>query len=202
MSGYAYVFTGTVKSAVQLNDTDKTVEFIPHEIFLGNSSGPITVRATEACLDDEIRVGDRWLVYAYKTPQDNSLILSYNSPSKPLEKTERSVILLRRLGALQNSGIVTGRVLREIWTEGHWTFLPVEGRTVVAKRADGIEFTGVTDAEGYYQFEVPPDSYRLSANTERTLWAPEERATIQNKSCRDVNFLLHNDPRYSDEKKK
>jgi hypothetical protein len=47
--GYARVFTATVKSATEISDTDKRLELIPDEIFLGSAS-EVTATVNQACL--------------------------------------------------------------------------------------------------------------------------------------------------------
>jgi hypothetical protein len=47
--GSARVFTATVKSATEISDTDKRLELIPDEIFLGSAS-EVTATVNQACL--------------------------------------------------------------------------------------------------------------------------------------------------------
>jgi hypothetical protein len=66
---YARVFTGTVKSDVDITDTDKLLVLIPDEIFLGGPFSEVTATVNQACLPQnrpEIEVGDKWLFYLQK----------------------------------------------------------------------------------------------------------------------------------------
>jgi len=63
--GYTRVFTGTVRSAVDVSDTEKRLELIPDEVFLGNTS-ELTATVNQECLAEnqpEIQAGDQWLFY-------------------------------------------------------------------------------------------------------------------------------------------
>jgi hypothetical protein len=85
--GYARVFTGYVKSAVEIGDTDKLLQLVPDEAFVGGSSDA-TVVTNQACLNTDIQAGDKWLFYLNLDPNSDKLILSYDSPSKPLATAE------------------------------------------------------------------------------------------------------------------
>ncbi len=185
---YARVFTGTVRSAVEISDTDKRLELVPDETFLGDSASEVTATVNQACLPEdqpEIQPGDKWLFYLYRDGKTNTLIVPYESPSKPLKQAQEDIATLRHLARLTDSGIVTGHA-------GH------VGHKVVAKRVpDGAEYSALTDANGHYELEVPAGSYNLTANTERGLWAPEGEVSVWKQSCIDVDFWLHTDGRIS-----
>src|SRR5260370_3141273 len=94
---YEQVFTGTVQSAVEISFTDKRLQIIPDEIFLGDVGGEITATVNQACLPEtfpEIKAGDKWLFFlihkrdlhpeakpAYMTT--DGLMVLFDSPSKP-----------------------------------------------------------------------------------------------------------------------
>jgi len=59
--GYARVFTGTVRSVVEIGDTDKRLQLVPDEVFLGDSASEVTATTNQACLHAEIEAGDKWL---------------------------------------------------------------------------------------------------------------------------------------------
>ena len=52
--GYVRVFTGTVKSAVDVGDTDKQLELAPDEVFIGDKS-EVTATVNQACLQKRAR---------------------------------------------------------------------------------------------------------------------------------------------------
>lgn len=194
---YTRVFTGTVRSAVEIGDTDKRLELVPDEVFLGDSVSEVTATTNQACLRAEIQAGDRWLFYLYRDQKGHELILPYDSPSKPIEKAQQDISTLRHLAQLKDSGILTGNLSR-IVSNNPWKFAFVPSRKVIAKRvSDGAEYTALTDGNGHYEFELPPNSYNLTTNTERGLWAPDTTTFVLQHGCVDVDFLLHTDSRIS-----
>src|SRR5207253_2559089 len=92
--GYERVFTGTVTSSVDVGDTDKNLEIVPDEVFVGDSS-KVRAITNQACLRSEIRTGDKWLFYLSHDPKGNTLVLSYDSPSKPVTDAEDNLSMLR-----------------------------------------------------------------------------------------------------------
>jgi len=136
-------------------------------------------------------------LYLYRDEKSNALILPYDSPSKPIATAQQDVLTLRHLVQLSDSGILTGKLTR-IVSKDPWKAVPVPSRKVVAKRvSDGAEYTALTDSNGHYEFELPPNSYNLTANSELGLWAPEGETSVWKRSCVDVDFLLHTDGRLS-----
>jgi hypothetical protein len=60
------VFTGTVQTAVDISFTDKRLQIIPDEIFLGDVASEVTTTVNQACLPEtlaEIKAGDKWLFF-------------------------------------------------------------------------------------------------------------------------------------------
>ena len=183
--GYARVLAGTVKSALETGDTDKRLQIVPDEVFLGDSISEVTATTNQACLRTEIQAGEKWLFYLSRDKKTNALILGYDSPSKPIEQAQQDIATLRHLARLTESGIVTGEAGRS-------------GHKVLAKRvSDGAEYTAVTDAKGHYELELPAGSYNLTANTEQGLWAPEGETSVWTQGCVDLDFWLHTDGRIS-----
>ena len=63
---YESIFTGMVASVTEISDTDRRLEIVPEENFLGQSQGMITATVNQACLtanDPDIKPGDEWLFY-------------------------------------------------------------------------------------------------------------------------------------------
>src|SRR6266849_3391325 len=107
--GYARVFTGIVRSSVEKGDTDKLLDIVPDEVFVGDSSDTTAI-TNQACLHNDIQAGDKWLFYLYRDPKSDTLVLSYDSPSKPISEAEDGISLLRDLGHLKNAGILIGTI--------------------------------------------------------------------------------------------
>ena len=195
--GYERVFTGAVKSAIDIEGNDKLLQLIPDEVFLGDPSSEVLAVTNQACLRREIRTGEKWLFYLSRNSLTNGLVLGYDSPSKPFAEAQADIERLRHLQKLNESGLLTGTLTR-IVSKNPWKFSPVSNRKVVIKPlSDKAGFTAQTDSNGHYEIEVPPDSYTLSANTEAGLWAPETTTFVAKGDCTGVGFLLHTDGRIS-----
>jgi carboxypeptidase family protein len=167
--GYSWVFTGTVKSATDVGETDKRLQIIPDEIFLGDSANEVTAIANQACLRSEIQAGDKWLFYLYGDPKSDTLVLPYDSPSKPVLVADDDLSMLRDLGRLTDSGLLIGNVER-LGETYDVTPIPLENHKVVATSvANGTNYTTYTNANGHFEFELPAGSYEVSASTEHGL---------------------------------
>ena len=195
--GYVRVFTGTVKSAFDIGETDKLLQLIPDEVFLGDPASEVMAVTNQACLHHEIVAGQRWLFYLHRNTKTNGLVLGYDSPSEPIADAQDDIARLRHLRTLGDSGLLVGTLTR-IVSKNPWKFSRVPNRKIVVRRAsDGAELTSETDGNGHYELEVPPNSYSVSANSAEGLWAPETNTSVRKGSCVAVGFLLHTDGRIS-----
>jgi hypothetical protein len=219
--GYVRVFTGTVKSAVDVGDTDKQLELVPDEVFIGDKS-EVTATVNQACLPEkepEIRAGDRWLFYIRpkryvvwdgKTPiiRSEGLEVPFYSPSKPVTEAEDDITTLRHLGKLTDSGILTGSVVRlgAIYDKLNPTAVP-NHRVVAKSQPSGAEYAAFTNMKGRFEFELPPGWYDVTAATEQGLREAKPlipdaiklelglkgNLNIRQRSCTDVDFNLLTD---------
>ena len=163
--GYARVFTGMVVSAVEISDTDKRLQLIPQEVFLGARGDEVTATVNQACLppgEPEIQAGDKWLFYLRSdgylqtTERNKELTLPFDSPSKPLSEAQDDIATLRHLAHLTDSGILTGNVRRIGETYDRLNQAPVPNLKVVAKSvSDGAEYTAFTNWNGHFEFVLP-----------------------------------------------
>ncbi len=108
---FARVFTGAVRSSVEVGDTDKRLEIVPDEVFVGDSSDATAI-TNQACLHTDIQAGEKWLFYLYRDPKSDVLVLGYDGPSKPMSDAEDDISTLRDLGHLKNTGILIGTIER------------------------------------------------------------------------------------------
>jgi hypothetical protein len=201
---YARVFTGTVKSATEVSFTDKRLVLIPDEVFLGSAS-MVTAIVNQGCLppnEPEIKAGDRWLFYLQspwrpgQDAQDQELVLPYDSRSGPLDSAsvQEEISTLRHLARLTDSGVITGHVTRMEMKDQKVDSVPISDWALTAKSvATGVEYKALTDRNGHFEFELPPDSYSVTANTQRGSWAPDRDPFVRTAQCSDVDFLMHAD---------
>ncbi|MGD0570622.1 MAG: carboxypeptidase-like regulatory domain-containing protein [Candidatus Sulfotelmatobacter sp.] len=217
--GYSRVFTGTVRSAVDVGDTDKRLELVPDEVFVGDKS-ELTATINQACLPEnepEIQAGDKWLFYVRpkrpwdaKTPyiRSEGLEVPFDSPSKPLTEAEDDIATLRHLGGLTDKGILTGSVVRIGATYDDLNPTAVPNHRVVAKSwPSGSEYTAFTNLNGRFELVIPPGSYDVNAASEQGLreaepWVPKDielgkglqahigNAIIRPRDCTEVDFSL------------
>lgn len=187
-TNYERVFTGTVKSVTAVGDFEKRVELEPDEVFLGDAK-EVTAITNQACLDTDIEAGQKWLVYLFRAHTNNELVLGYEGRSKPMERAQNDIAILRHLSTLTDSGILTGHV-------GQAGHIGQAGHKVVARRfSDSREFSAVTDASGNYELELPTGKYFATANTTQGLWAPETEVSVLKHDCVQVDFSLRTDGR-------
>jgi hypothetical protein len=179
--GYTRVFTGTVRSAVDVSDTEKRLELIPDEVFLGDTS-ELTATVNQECLaenEPDIKSGDKWLFYVRpkrywdrgtRPVNTDGLEVAWDSPSKPVSEAEDDVATLRHLVGLTDKGILAGNVVRIGATVDKLNPTAVPNHRVVATSVQsGTEYTSFTNGNGHFELELPPGSYDVTASTERGL---------------------------------
>lgn len=196
------MFTGTVKSVTVISDRERRLVTIPDEIFLGPAT-EVTITVDQACLpvnETEIQAGDRWLFYLKRprSRQDgqSEVWLPTNVWSGPLTSasTQEEISTLRHLEHLTDSGVITGLVTHEEMKDNKIEEVPVPDWAVRAKPwSGGPEYKVLTDSNGHFEFELPQDSYDITANTQRGVWAPKHAAFVESGSCVAVDFPVHTD---------
>lgn len=179
--GYTRVFTGTVKSVVDVSDTVKRLELVPDEVFLGDTS-ELTATVNQACLSEyepEIQAGDKWLFYVRPSRywdgktlliRTEGLEVAWDSTSKPVSEAEDDIATLRHLAGLNDKGILTGTVVRIGPTFDALNPTPVPNHKVIAKGVQsGNEYTDFTNVNGHFELELPPGAYDVTASTKQGL---------------------------------
>lgn len=194
--GYARVFTGIVRSSVEVGDTDKLLEIVPDEVFVGDSSDATAI-TNQACLRTDIQAGDKWLFYLYRGPNNDTLVLSYDGPSKPISEAEDDISTLRDLGHLKSTGILIGTIQRLGDTEDA-NPTPLANRKVVAKNvANGTEYTAYTNEKGHFKFDLPVGTYDVTTAPEHGLREVESFGSmlrgsipVEKRRCWEHNFAV------------
>lgn len=199
---FARVFTGIVRSSVEVGDTDKRLEIVPDEVFVGDSS-EATAITNQACLHTDIQAGDKWLFYLYRDPKSDALVLGYDSPSKPMSEAEDDISMLRDLGHLKNTGILIGTIERLEVTENvapvpsvtHKVVAPLANHKVVAKNvANGTEYAAYTNEKGHFKFDLPVGKYDVTTAPEYGLREVENFGSmlgsvpVEQGSCWEHDF--------------
>jgi len=179
--GYTRVFTGTVRSAVSVADTEKRLELIPEEVFLGDTS-EVTATVNQACRSEnepDIQSGDKWLFYVRpksywdretRLVNTDGLEVAWDSPSKPVSEAEDDIATLRHLVSLTDKGILAGNVVRIGATVDTLNPTAVPNHRVIATSVQtGTEYTSFTNVNGHFELELPPGSYDVTASTKQGL---------------------------------
>ena len=201
--GFTRVFTGTVESATDVSDTEKRLELIPDEVFLGDAS-ELTATVNPACFPDnepEIQTGDRWLFYVRPRwhwdketllPKSDGFEVAWDSPSKPVSEAEDDIETLRHLAALTDTGILIGRVVRIGPTFDALNPTAVPNHKLIAKSVQsGTEYAAFTNMNGRFELELPPGSYDVTASTEQGLRdADPFNAYISARGCTEMAVRL------------
>jgi hypothetical protein len=102
---YARVFTGTVKSAFEIGETDKLLQLIPEEVFVGDPVSEVLAVTNQACLLREIRAGEKWLFYVYRNTKTNGLVLPYDMTAQ-VNQSQMRKMTLQGCGTYRNSAIL------------------------------------------------------------------------------------------------
>jgi hypothetical protein len=204
---YARVFTGRVKSAIEISDTNKLLILTPEENFRGDPVEEVTATVNQACMNPklpEIQAGDHWLVYLQDLRdfgmggKTTSLKLPFDSPSKPVSQAQNDIDMLRHLENLTAQSMIRGTMQRIGSTVDDLNPTPVMNRKVIAKGTFG-EYSTLTDEHGHYEFDVFPDSYDVTADTDhglREMNSPFDPTQIQVQrggQCLEVNFVMLTD---------
>jgi hypothetical protein len=176
--GHTRVFTGTVRSAVDVVDYfDRRLEITPDEVFLGDTSEATAV-ASQACLGSQINIGDKWLFYLDTDRDRKTLVLWHGGPSKPLLEAQDKLSMLRDMANLKDSGLLVGTVERiknppkrerlvlnkekMVVTKAATTAL-LKNHQVIAKNVEtGATQVTKTNDNGYFQFDLPAGTYEIS----------------------------------------
>jgi hypothetical protein len=204
---YAYerVFVGTVQAVTETSDTDRRLDIIPDEVFLGDSKGPVSTTVNQACLtpnDPEIKAGDQWLFYlriyrAFRTdgkPINRSVPLDmpFGGPSKPLAQAQEDIAQLRHLAHLTDSGILSGNVRRMY--SGEMDGAP-NHKIVATRVSDGTQYSTLTDDEGEFKFDpMPAGGYEVTANTADGFWGGKGgKLEVHAGKCTSTSFTLEID---------
>ena len=178
---YTRVFTGIVRSVEHVSDSDKRLELVPDEVFVGDKSA-VTAAVMEACLPEnepELTVGDKWLFYIRPKPHVDEIThhistrgfeVPWFGPSKPVSEANDDIATLRRMGELTDKGILTGHVVQVGETADNLNPRALPNYKVIAKNlSTSSEYIALTNSSGRFQFELPQGHYEVRASTKQGL---------------------------------
>jgi hypothetical protein len=97
-----------------------------------------------------------------------------------------------------DTAILAGNVERIGATYDHLDPTPVPNRKIIAKGVSGIEYVAFTNSNGHFEFDLPPDTYDVTADAEPG-WREAERSFprgcthLEKQACLDVDFTMLRD---------
>lgn len=194
--GYEAVFVGTVVSVGEIANSEKRLRLMPEEVFAGTVAGSLTVTTDQGGCFGDFQAGDKWLFYLQRDTKTKSLLLKYNSPTRPIADAQPQIEILRRMAQVTDSGIIMGQLTEPIWNDNKWeTSIPLADHKIIAKQqVNGREYGVFTDHDGHYEFEpLPPGKYQVSANSAEGLWTEEVSTRVSPRSCSLMAFSLEPD---------
>lgn len=201
--GAGAVFTGLVTniSTIPLDLGDgrsgyrqRLVRFDLDESFhgvKGRTAEVITGMGGGDCGYD-FKEGERYFVYAYKAPNDNTLRVGICGRTKSLAAATADLEYARRVAKGNSDASLYGIVLR--YTRDSYLAYGerkgMEGISVIAESKDR-RFNLVTDGEGRFQLDgIPAGTYRVRAELpEGMTKAAEQPAVIAPGRCAAAEFL-------------
>ncbi|HVG32716.1 MAG TPA: carboxypeptidase-like regulatory domain-containing protein [Pyrinomonadaceae bacterium] len=201
--GAGAVFTGLVTnvSTIPLDLGDgrsgyqqRLVRFDLDEAFhgvKGRTAEVITGMGGGDCGYD-FKEGERYFVYAYKDPKDNTLHVGICGRTRTLAMATADLEYARRVAKGNSDAILYGIVLR--YTRDSYLAYGerkgMEGISVIAESKDK-RFNLVTDGEGRFQLDgVPAGTYRVRAELpEGMSKAAEQPVVIAPGRCAAAEFL-------------
>jgi hypothetical protein len=199
------VFTGQVIEITSTPSDDerlpgyrqKLVRFAVGESFRGVSGtlvDAITGNGGGDC-GYPFKVGNSYLVYAYRNPKDNKLHANICSRTRPLSEAGEDLEYIRNLAKAEAGATVSGVVNRYRRVKADDSYQPpgpLSGIRVIVE-GNGKSVEAVTDNTGQYRItNLPPGKYKVRLTVPEGLWISEaERGLeVQDKGCAFVGFTL------------
>jgi hypothetical protein len=202
-SGAGAVFTGLVTniSTIPLDLGDgssgyrqRLVRFELDESFhgvKGRTAEVITGMGGGDCGYD-FKEGERYFVYAYRDPKDNTLHVGICGRTRSLAEATADLEYARRVARGNGDAILYGIVLRYMRDSyiDYGERKGMEGITVIAESNDK-RFSLITDGEGRFQLDgIPAGTYRVRAELPDGMSkAAEQRVVIAPGRCAAAEFL-------------
>jgi hypothetical protein len=192
------VFSGQVLEIVPFKVdgyTQKLVRFSVSESFRG-MSGSSTEIATGNGGGDcgyPFKVGESYLVYAYRAPRDNKLYAGICSRTRPLSEASEDLEYIRGLSKAESGGQIFGSVTRFRRVNADVSYQPLgpmEGVRVTIE-GDGKRLVAMTDGKGRYRATgLRPGSYLVRIKAPDGLYPrdAQQKVEITDKGCAVVDF--------------
>ncbi len=203
------VFSGRVTEITSIKNTDDEFSALSHKLvrfavlqayrgIAGTSAETITGNGGGDC-GYPFRVGESYLVYAYKNAGDNKLYASICSRTRPLSEAGEDLEYINSLSKAEAGATIYGRVnrFRRVNADVAYQPLgPMEGIRVIVEGSGGrVEST--TDGKGEFNVRgLAPGDYEVRLAVPEGLWPANmvQKVKLADKGCAHVNFGLDGTP--------
>jgi 5-hydroxyisourate hydrolase-like protein (transthyretin family) len=210
------VFSGTAVSSGKINVVEggfksdmRLLRFTVDQPFRGMQAAEVEVLTGWGGGDCgyEFKVGQRYLVYAYRDEKDNRLTTSICTRTRLVTEADDDLTFIRALPASGNNGLIFGTVGKRNhhWKEGEQWYKPVAGVEMVIE-GEGTQYQAQSDADGKFRVEkvlpgkyvvklkLPPGLIRPSGKDESGMTA-ENEIEVAAHGCAKTEFYLESDTR-------
>lgn len=163
---YAYasvVFVGVVTVKGGAAPDSPATRFRVEEAFLGVRGNEVAVTSGGTNCDYEFKVGERYLVYGYPTPDGAAVHTNICAGTAPLGEAGEHVAYLRGVAKSSVGGTFVGDVSRYFYDtrQNKWNDRPARGVQVILE-SGGRRFRSTTDAKGNFVVPgLPRGRYRV-----------------------------------------
>ncbi len=154
------------------------------------------------------KIGERYLVYAYRDEKDQRLSTSICSRTRKLSEANDDFAFIRAMPTSNANGLVFGVVGKRNheWKEGEKWYKPVANAELTIE-GEGRQYQAQSDADGYFRVEsVVPGKYvvklKLPPGLIRNALLKDEGATVVENEievvahgCAESEFYLESDTR-------
>lgn len=181
---------------------ERIVRLKVSEAFRGMENDQVEVRTSSGSCTYVFKPGGTYLVYAYRSPNGDALLVSYCSRTAPIEQAADDLAYLR--GAFRQPaelGTIRGVVTRQDpgLTPGETMRVPFAGADL---RLEGYAraYTAESAGDGTYQFLVPAGDYRLLVSVREGVYSwpgPDGHPLTlrDNRGCAVADVIVRPDSR-------
>jgi hypothetical protein len=132
------------------------------------------------------KVGETYLVYAYKAGNSGTLRTGICSRTRSLEKASDDLEFLRSLPNQPPGATIFGKVTLHEESSKGWQSTPMAGIQVSINGPTTSK--AITDATGSYNFHsLPPGSYDVNFTLAEGYMGHPSKVTVADKTCAEVN---------------
>lgn len=144
------------------------------------------------------KVGESYLVYAHRNPQNNKLYASICSRTRLLQEAGEDLDYIRSLAKAEPGGTIFGSVTRFRRGNADVSYQPKGPMERVRLTIEGAGPSRevMTDGKGEYRITgVAPGSYKVKVTLPEGLWTyeTERKVEVQDRGCALINYTLEPD---------